>query len=329
MDPNQSKPVSCPGPPGLSAHEPFLPLSWRIQSGLVSPELERVRLPGFSGDWLAFGNVPETYTPRQLAEWICRNQAMRPFVLRGCHPAFLAELLPAGGDLLYTAREALLDLQGQHVSRKSLRQLARRGRRHGEILQWFRPQLATFLPHLDPFMNLVQSTWSAPLSFLYRTHPPASERFFVLQQHDRIWGLISLIPNGPASWHTELLARDPEAPVGIMEALIEHIFLTLQNEGARYWSLGEVPFYPTRTPDNLKALALVTVGQHLERAYSASGLYRFKAKFNPIWRPVCVYGWPQMSWLRMAGMFWRCNGHKLVAVGLRGRHSRGRIADSA
>lgn len=300
----------------LAPQEPFLPLSWRIQSGIDAPRVQKVPLPVFATDWLAFGSVPPAYTPRQLADWLCRSEALRPFVLRGVHPALLAELLPAGGSMLLTAREAMLDLRRDHVGRKSLRELARRGRRHGEIVQWGRPQLVGHDRLMQPFMQRVRQTWSAPLSFLYRTQPPESERFFVLQNRERIWGLISLIPNGPASWHTELLARDPEAPVGVMEALIAHVFATLSAEGAAYWSLGEVPFYPLQMPENFKAWSLVVVGQHLDRAYSASGLFSFKAKFDPVWRPVGVYGWPKMSWPRMAGMFWRCNGHKLMAVGL-------------
>ncbi|HEY9844271.1 MAG TPA: phosphatidylglycerol lysyltransferase domain-containing protein [Candidatus Obscuribacterales bacterium] len=301
----------------LAPGEPYLPLSWRIENGLDHPRIQRVSLPGNLADWLAFGSVPFEYSPRQLAQWICHTQGSRPFVLRGSHPAFLAWLQPAGGQVLLTGREALLDLHADHLGRKSLRELARRGRRHGEITQFGRQDLATVGERVDRFMERVRSTYSAPLSYLYRTRLPESERFFVLENAERIFGLVSLIPNGPASWHTELLARDPAAPVGIMEALIGHVFATLRDEGAAYWSLGEVPFYPTAEPDNLKALALTQVGQRLDRAYSALGLYRFKAKFHPIWRPVCVYGWPSMSWLTLAGMFWRCNGHKLMAVGLR------------
>lgn len=302
--------------PRLAPGEPFLPLSWRIQEGLAAPVVQTVPLPGSATDWIAFGNVPPAYTPRRLADWLL-TESPRPFVLRGCHPALGAELLPAGGSMLISAREALLELSRDHVGRKSLRELARRGRRHGEIVSWGRSELAAQSARLAPFMARVRRSWSAPLSYLYRTQPPESERFFVLQGSERIWGLISLIPNGPVSWHTELLVRDPEAPVGIMEALISHVFAALSAEGARYWSLGEAPFYPLEMPANFKAWSLVVVGQHLDRAYSASGLLHFKAKFEPVWRPVCVYGWPKLSWRRMGGMFWRCNGHKLMAVGLR------------
>lgn len=310
--------MDCPASSvDLQRGEPFLPLSWRIIEAPQPASFQSVDLPVTHAQWLAFGNVPAEFDPQELAEWIFEHRQNHPFVLRGSHPALLQYLLRHGGQMLVTGREALLDLSQDHVGRKSLRELARRGRRHGEIAEWQGSEVSQAAAQLEAFLNTVRQHYPVPLSYLYRTQLPESERFFVLRSAQRVWGLISLIPNGRHSWHTELLVRDRQAPVGIMEALISHIFKTLQAEGARFWSLGEIPFYPTIPPQNLKTLALTEVGRQLDAVYSARGLYQFKAKFNPRWRPVCVYGWPHMSWLTMAGMFWRCNGHKLAFAGAR------------
>ncbi|MGV3527065.1 MAG: phosphatidylglycerol lysyltransferase domain-containing protein [Candidatus Sericytochromatia bacterium] len=288
--------------------EPWLPLSWRQVSERDSLQVETIALPGSRARWLAFGDVPAHYGPLLLAADLQAQTQGRPFVLRGCHPLLLRYLPP--GEALLSGREALLDLQGPHTARKSLRELARRGRRHGQIKAYTPGQERA---RIGAFLERVRHTYRAPLAWLYRTGLPESERLWVLEAPDgRIWGLISVIRSGPTSWHTELLARDPEAPVGVMEALITGIFEALRDEGQRYWSLGEVPFYPLVPPSDLKTQALTQVGQGIDFAYSAAGLYRFKQKFQPLWRPVALYGTPGLPWHVLAGMFWRCNCHQLV-----------------
>lgn len=291
--------------------EPFLPLSWSVQEKLQHPVIQQVRLPLSQVEWLAFGDIPKGYTAEKLALWLHQHQEAHPFVIRGCHPLLLKPLEQKGGQTLITGREALLDLRQQHVQRKSLKELARRGRRHGQIQELKRPDLHSEDSEVAVFLQRVRDQYSAPLSYLYRTNLPDSERFWVLRG-ERIWGLISLIPTGSLCWHTELLIRDPEAPVGILEALIREIFLTLQAENQHYWSLGEVPFHPPTPPQNLKGLAINQIGRRVDFAYSASGLFHFKEKFHPLWRPVYLYGWPKLSWPTLVSMFWQSNCHRMV-----------------
>ena len=89
MEWNPGRTGSLQRPVTLAQGEPFLPLSWRIETGLDHPRIQRVALPGQIADWLAFGSVPPDYGPRQLAHWLQHTQCPHPFVLRGSHPALL------------------------------------------------------------------------------------------------------------------------------------------------------------------------------------------------------------------------------------------------
>ena len=304
-------PGAYKGHPG----EPYLPLSWCVQEELQHPLIQKVPLAFSKTDWLAFGDVPQHFTPEKLALWLHQHQKARSYMMRGCHPFFLQHLEKQGGQTVLTGREALLDLRQPHLERKSLRELARRGRRHGEIIEVNRKDLHGHLNMIEPFLKRVQANYTAPLAYLYRTQLPASERFWILKS-DRIWGLISLIPTSSNTWHTELLLRDPEAPIGILEALIQDIFKVLQSENARYWSLGEIPFHPPIPPKGLKSLAINQIGRKIDFAYSSSGLLNFKKKFRPFWRPVYLYGWPRLSWFNLGAMFWQSNCHQMVLTEL-------------
>lgn len=301
----------------LLAAEPVLPLSWSQSSQFKALTFDSVKLMPSCSQWVAFANVPAETAPPELVQRLFQRFGQQPFALRGCNPRWLELLQPWGGQALITGREALLDLRGNHLQKKSLRELARRGRRHGEVSEGHLPTVSA---EVQALLQRVQSHYLKPLSYLYRTGIPASERFWVLQG-ERTWGLISLVPTGPYSWHTELLVRDPEAPVGVMEALIAHIFQQLAAEQALFWSLGEVPFWPPVNDPHVKSLSLQWIGREINFAYSASGLLQFKRKFQPLWRPVMLYGWPRLSWQTLAGMFWYSRCSALVLQALRKKAS--------
>ena len=290
--------------------EPGLPLSWSQSRQITAPHFQTVNLWPARSQWLAFADLPAGGSLSQTVSEIQAHFRQQNLVIRGCHPRFIAAMNTryASGEILLTGREALLDLSLPHLHKRSLKELARRGRRHGQILlleQHDRPDIQAVLER-------VRAGYTTPLSYLYRTHLPDSERFWVLQGERQIWGLISAIPTGNGCWHTELLIRDPEAPVGVMEALVWHVFHELQAAGERYWSLGEVPFASPVPPQGLKAQLIQQVGQGIDFAYSAQGLYQFKQKFRPLWRPVYLGGWPHLSWLSLSSMFWRSRCSQMV-----------------
>jgi lysylphosphatidylglycerol synthetase-like protein (DUF2156 family) len=92
--------------------------------------------------------------------------------------------------------------------------------------------------------------------------------------------------------HTELMLRDRKAPGDIMECLVAGIFEILNSEGTREWSLGEVPFMQL-LQDNKEKLTNIenlsaSIGKRCRHVYDFEGLYRFKNKFVPEWRPVML-----------------------------------------
>ncbi len=66
----------------------------------------------------------------------------------------------------------------------------------------------------------------------------------------------------PGYWHTELLLRRRDAPIGVMDVY--------------------------------------------------QGLYRFKQKFEPEWRPIYLCGWPDLPWRVLPDLSWASRHLHLV-----------------
>ncbi len=303
--------------------QPFLPLSWRQQAQGLRPDFRTLALPlrGLRRPtaWITFADVPAGLALSETSALLLNTlQAhnLDRWVIRGVHPRFF-ESLPV--EVALTGREALLDLHNpHHVHRPAIRALARRGLRHGQILALDLHRIDDLPPSLQGayrrLKQRVTARYEVPLIHMYRRQVLQSDRLWVFRRHgqDQLLGAISVIASGPGAWHTEVLMRDPEAPVGIMEALVQRVFEDLRQENQRYWSLGEVPFYPTAPPQGLKARAIVATGQQIEFAYRARGLFHFKQKFQPLWRPVYLCGSPHLYWSDMASMFWSTQASRLV-----------------
>jgi phosphatidylglycerol lysyltransferase len=105
--------------------------------------------------------------------------------------------------------------------------------------------------------------------------------------------------------HTELMLRHRHAPGDIMECLVSGIADILKNEGEMEWSLGEVPFLMNQGPEEeispLERL-MVSLVAELRHAYDYEGLYRFKNKFAPRWRPVMLCSSQEPTPLMLAGL---------------------------
>jgi lysylphosphatidylglycerol synthetase-like protein (DUF2156 family) len=109
-------------------------------------------------------------------------------------------------------------------------------------------------------------------------------RLFVFIDHTGKWsGAILTAKIAEKRIRTDLLLRRKDAPKGVMELLIYTIYDKLKSEGAKTWSLGDVPYVVYNSRIFSIELAINFTGRKLKFAYNYLGLYNFKNKFNPVW----------------------------------------------
>ena len=287
-----------------------LPAGWKI-TDIRRPHLEVVRLGWNRVHWFSLAELPEDESLEELLQML-RNRSPRGVVIRGCSDELAGKLDHFQFQKVFVGKEAVLDLHGPHLEKKSVKELIRRGRKKGIVRE------ISFSPLAQARINQlrVESPHGAKpqLRHLFRTSFEADDRCFVFELPDQTWkAAITLSRSASNTIQTELLVRHNAAPPGSMEALIAHIFSQLAKEGFRYWSLGEVPFLaPTHRRHHLKDQTVFLAGRLFNFAYNAKGLYRFKNKFNPLWKDVYLCGYPNVSFYTLWGLFNKSNFSKLV-----------------
>ncbi len=117
------------------------------------------------------------------------------------------------------------------------------------------------------------------MSFLVRVEPfafPAHRRCFVAEQEGEIVGFAGLIPvPARAGWFLEDLVRDPRAPNGTSELLVDAAQRWASERGAPWFTLGLAPL-----AGDVHAL-LRLAARSTRAVYDFEGLRRFKAKLRP------------------------------------------------
>ena len=108
-----------------------------------------------------------------------------------------------------------------------------------------------------------------------------------------------------------MLRRKNES-VGVIEALIAHIFDQLKHEGCKFWSLGSVPLTNYNASVYTKEGIINFVGRKLRFAYNFEGLCLFKNKFGPYWIDYYFYIRPSLNLLVLIDMLVKTNLIKLV-----------------
>jgi phosphatidylglycerol lysyltransferase len=139
----------------------------------------------------------------------------------------------------------------------------------------------------------------APMGFLVSVEPfaYASERCcFVAEQDGCIVGFAGVIPvparNG---WFIEDLVRDPKAPNGTSEVLVNEAMRWAAARGSAWLTLGLAPLSGELT-DTLRRIS-----RHARVLYDFAGLRAYKAKFRPDrWLPLYLCHPPsQPAWLSL------------------------------
>lgn len=268
-----------------------LPLSWS-RSANGGMQLNIVQLRFSRRRWIYAADLPNRFS--LLNDSPDFSNSHSPVFLRGC-PADLAEsLAKRGWQTLPIGSEALLNVRGNHFEKRSLQTLIRRGNRWGVARE-----MAIDAANAKKFADLQHhSRHSAEpqLRYLFRDDFWQCQRCFAFVDAQNRWlGSVLLTKNTPGGWHTEMILRARKAPVGIMEALFEHVFAVLKAEQQQRWSLGEVPFYHRKPLSDKKARLIARAGKSLKFAYNYAGLFHFKNKFSPDWQPLYLCAKPRIT----------------------------------
>jgi phosphatidylglycerol lysyltransferase len=168
---------------------------------------------------------------------------------------------------------------------RSLREQLRRARAKGVVVRALAPaELADAAGATRRAVDALIARWSAghpmpPMGFLVQVHAYEhleERRCFVAERDGRVVGFLAVVPvYARGGWLFEDLLRDPAAPNGTAELLVEAAMRAAAAEGSRYVTLGLVPLAGP-LPAWLR-LARRSGGG----LYDFEGLRAFKAKLRP------------------------------------------------
>ena len=279
-----------------------LPLSWQITDS-IRPLYCHVQLPLSRIPWITFADIPSCFSLQILYEDINRTFP-GGYIIRGCTPEMARFFSARHCHIMRTGAEAVLDPGNRnHLQKKTVRSSLRRGGKHGFVEELKLDDINH--QRFNEFRCNTIHAHKPQLRNLFRETPSSHCRLFVFRSYSGVWlGAITLSARGRNALHTELMLRHRNAPGDIMECLVSGIFEILSHEKICEWSLGEAPFMHLIPGDHgelnhLENLTL-SVAQWSRYAYNFEGLYRFKNKFTPEWRPVMLCTNTQLTPLILA-----------------------------
>jgi len=213
---------------------------------------------------------------------------------------------------IQVGQEATLHLSQEFATKKSIKDLIRRGQRNGHCKKI--EMTANNIEQLEDFKKETTHGKKPQLKHLFIDSFTASTQCWVFEKFEGEWlAAITISKVNKIKTQTELLLRRSNAPVGTMESLICSVFNDLKQAGFAEWSLGEVPFIHSHNyKPTIKSNILSQFGRVFRFAYNAKGLYNFKNKFNPIWQPVYLCGYPKIPFLTLVELSIRSNYLKLI-----------------
>ena len=210
------------------------------------------------------------------------NSKMINVFISGCSKDYAKLFSERNFKTYKAAKEAVLRTDADHFEKKSIRELIRYGKKNGTIaeieftlenkikLELFKPECAH---GKEP-----------QLKYLFNDQFLSGTRLFVFVDKFGKWaGAILTAKIDNTHIRTDLLLRRKDAPKGVMELLIYTILKKLKSEGAKTWSLGDVPYMVYNSKIYSKEFMINFTGRKLRFAYNYLGLYNFKNKFNPEW----------------------------------------------
>jgi phosphatidylglycerol lysyltransferase len=168
---------------------------------------------------------------------------------------------------------------------------------------------------LDPAEVAAAMPRLRQISGLWLTHKKAHEKGFSLGYFDEAYVARTRIAVATASdgaimafanlWEVaskdevsiDLMRYDPAAPRGVMDLLFAELMLWGRAQGYRWFNLGTAPLsglerHPLAPLWHKIGTAIFDLG---EEFYNFEGLYQYKAKFDPDWRPRYLASPPGLS----------------------------------
>jgi phosphatidylglycerol lysyltransferase len=217
-------------------------------------------------------------------DWVCAfYEAENPDLYRPLG----YRLLPVGSDAVI--HPAGFDLAGKEKA--DLRYAVRRCEREGVRFE-FLPGPEAWERHSDQLWA-VSASWlrsgKGPemrfsLGTLDTLQDPATTAGLAFAAGGELLGFVTWLPV-PAreGWTLDLMRRRPDAPNGLVEALVVHSLEEAARAGRAEVSLGVAPLSLSGFPSSTSGSLLRHVYGRLDRFRSGRSLTRFKAKFAPDW----------------------------------------------
>ena len=269
-----------------------LPLSWIFSTkNIVSNQIKL----GFSTYWIYSCKISNLSYISKLLNKISEKPKTN-FIIRGCNHEITKYLTHLKFSSLIIGKEAIIDLNKNPFSRKSLMELVKRGLKYGTVEEI--KFSASSINSLEELKSHSAHSKEPQLKFLFIDKFIPETRLFSFIDGEGIWqGAILISSNSYNKIQTELLLRRKSATNGTMEALIYFIYQVLRKERFTEWSLGEVHFVVnSATQHFLSKLYIINkIGRMLKYAYNYEGLYFFKNKFATRWENIYLCAKPNVK----------------------------------
>lgn len=269
-----------------------LPLSWIYTTKRINSN--HIKL-GHSSYWIYSCKISNISGISELLDKFSKNTKTN-FIIRGCNQEISKYLAQLKFNSLIIGKEAIIDLVENPFSKKSLKELVKRGLKYGTVEEI--KLSASSISNLEKLKSHSAHSKEPQLKYLFIDKFIPETRLFAFIDCEGTWqGAILISNNSSNKIQTELLLRRKSATNGTMEALIYFIYGVLRKENFKEWSLGEVPFIVN--PSNLlflsKPYIINKIGRMLKYAYNYEGLYFFKNKFATRWENIYLCAKPNIK----------------------------------
>ncbi len=287
-----------------------LPLSWFHRS-VESPVFNWIGLPLSGVPWIYGADTPGL-SIGELYEQL-NEEFPDGFLLRGCSARVASYFKERGHEIIRTGAEGIVDLDKLDAVSKSVIDLVDRGSKRGVVHELSLTQ--NNCKRVSEFIDQTPYGSKTRLEYLFNRTFDSSTRCFVVCSPTETWlGVITVSISSDDSCHTEMILRKKDSPAGVMELLLYSAMNIYKQEGYKYFSLGEVPFV---TPKGMEEVEIeksikqsaqqyivFKTGHLIRYAFNYQGLFDFKNKFNPLWKPVYICSAPKLRFRALADMFY-------------------------